>query len=739
MRSSQNSTPRHASCVLLAALLFSGCGREPAPGPDGTQRMVERLDSVADAADSSYMLYFSDKRVSAVQSNPPPPGLLNRLQYESVLAGELMSEGQVDASIATYDTVRTLIEQNRSRVPAKPARDLLELLAAAHLRRDYLEKCVDAHDVEPCTLPIVGGTDDAQGDSRAAIGLYRQILSEAPEDLRSEWLMNLAFMNVGQYPEGVPKRFRIPSSAFTPEYDIGRFRDVAPALGIDVKGRAGAAIVDDFDGDGYLDILTTSWGTRDPMSYFHNNGDGTFTDWTKRAGLEGITGGLQAVQADYDNDGYPDVLVLRGAWLRPGMPNSLLHNRGDGTFEDVTERAGLLDARSTQTAAWGDFDNDGKLDLFIGNESTPGKNIDPAQLFHNNGDGTFTDVAREAGAAVVGFIKGVAAGDYDNDGRLDLYISRMGQTNVLLHNDGPDAHGIPHFTDVTAKAGVGEPVQSFPTWFWDYDNDGLLDLFVSGYHADQNEVAREYLGRPIQSGTPRLYRNRGDGTFEDVTKNVGLERVLQTMGSNFGDLDNDGYPDFYVGTGDPDTRSVMPSRMFRNDGGQRFQEVTTSGGFGVLAKGHGVAFADLDNDGDQDVYETLGGAYRGDPFRNVLFLNPGHGHHWITLRPIGVRSNRSGIGTRIRVDVDTPEGTRSIYVTVGSGGSFGDNSLQQEIGLGDATAIRKIEVWWPASGRRDVYKGIAPDRIYDAREGSAQLQPVDLRRFDLAGTAKTGG
>ncbi|PYV18322.1 MAG: hypothetical protein DMG07_04180, partial [Acidobacteria bacterium] len=401
--------------------------------------------------------------------------------------------------------------------------------------------------------------------------------------------------------------------------------------------------------------------------YFHNNGDGSFSDRTREAGLIGITGGLNIVHADYDNDGYPDVLVLRGAWLGElgRHPNSLLRNNRDGTFEDVTVRAGLLSFHPTQVAAWGDYDNDGWIDLFIGNESVtlpgiwnmirirpeelpevlPRPKRHRCELFHNNGDGTFTNLAKEAGLDLVGFVKGAAWGDYDNDGRLDLYVSFVNERNRLFRNKGPAG-----FEDVTAKAAAAGPVFSFPTWFWDYDNDGWLDIYVADVTADQlrsprksvASVAADYLGVPREAPIQSLLHNNGDGTFRDVTREVGLDKVMYAMGANFGDLDNDGWPDMYVGTGNPDFRTLVPNRMFRNEGGRFFQDVTTSGGFGHLQKGHGVAFGDIDNDGDQDIYVVMGGGFPGDVARNALFLNPGHGNHWITLVLEGVKSNRAG-------------------------------------------------------------------------------------------------
>ena len=432
------------------------------------------------------------------------------------------------------------------------------------------------------------------------------------------------------------------------------------------------------------------------------------------------------MQADYDNDGALDIFVLRGGWMPNGHPNSLLRNTGNGTFEDVTEAAGLLEpAYPTQTGCWSDFDNDGWIDLFIGNESTPPLR-NPSQLFRNNGDGTFTDVASEAGAAV-GFIKGVTCGDFDNDGRRDVFISRWGESNMLLHNES--IGDSLRFADVTAAAGVDEPFDSFSAWFWDYDNDGWLDLFVSGFGSQFGDVAADYLGVPHDAELPRLFRNRTDGTFEDVTASAHLNTVVDAMGANFGDLDNDGYLDFYAGTGDMDFRALVPNRMFRNDAGEQFQDVTTSGGFGHLQKGHGIAFADIDNDGDQDIFAQLGGAYEGDRAYSALFENPGHGNRWITLRLQGATTNRAAIGARIRVTVRSGSRMRYIHRVVSTGGSFGSNSLQQEIGLGRVEAITEILIHWPTSGGTDRYVDVGMDRVYHVREGDRTLTQVDLRGF----------
>ena len=331
------------------------------------------------------------------------------------------------------------------------------------------------------------------------------------------------------------------------------------------------------------------------------------------------------VTADYDNDGLLDVLVLRGAWMGAAgqFPMSLLRNRGGLRFDDVTKAAGLLRLRPSQTATWLDFDGDGFLDLFVGNESG-GPAINPCELYRNNRDGTFSEIAKASGVDLVAFVKGVVSGDYDNDGDPDIFVSVAQGANLLFRNDGPGPRGSTgwRFTNVAAQAGVELPKNSFPAMFFDYDNDGWLDLFVAPYWGSAEDVAADYLGLETSVERGKLYRNKGDGTFADVTREAGLHTVMQAMGLNYGDLDNDGWLDFYAGTGNPDFHTLVPNRMFRNDGGTRFQDVTTAGNFGHLQKGHGIAWGDVDNDGDLDIFEQMGGAYQADRAYSALYENP---------------------------------------------------------------------------------------------------------------------
>ena len=378
-------------------------------------------------------------------------------------------------------------------------------LGVSYMRLAETENCIEAHTSESCIFPIRGDGVHVHKDATLkAIEHYSRVLELRP-DLKARWLLNLAYMTVGRYPDEVPERFLILPEAFESEAEFPPFVDRAPERGLNTFSHAGGSIVDDFDNDGFLDIVVSTWNPTGQIRYFHNDGDGTFSERTEQAGLAGIYGGLNLVQADYNNDGAVDALVLRGAWLgRSGRhPNSLLRNDGRGGFRDVTFDVGLGDDHyPTQTASWADYDNDGDLDLYVGNENFSN------QLYRNREDGTFVDVAATALVDDEGYAKGVVWGDYDGDRFPDLYVSNMGQANRLYHNEGDGT-----FVDVAAELGVTAPSFSFPVWFWDFDNDGALDLFVASFRQDLALVSADYMGLPHQAEMDCLYQGDGRGGF----------------------------------------------------------------------------------------------------------------------------------------------------------------------------------------------------------------------------------
>ena len=709
-----------SACVLSPLAVFASDAE--------TREMVERLAAIERAQNPANNGYLNDQRATYMRqslSNSKPMGEQIMERYQ--LAEEYVRANQNAEAIALIEEIHSKITHIPKDSIRAILRDFNNLLALAWIRFGEQENCVQNHVSDSCLFPISGnGIHQMRRGSTEATKVLLEHLKFDPEDLEARWLLNLASMTLGAYPEAVPPQFRISPQSIESDYALPRFTDIAPAAGIAINGLAGGGAMTDFNNDGFLDLMVSSWSLKDQVHLLINNGDGTFEDQTEAAGILGITGGLNMQYADYDNDGDSDVLVLRGAWLFGAghHPNSLLRNNGDGTFSDVTESAGLLSFRPTQTAAWADFNNDGWLDIYIGNEQTE-RDPHPCELYLNNKDGTFTETASQAGITVNAWVKGVSSGDFDNDSWPDLYVSVLDGPNRLFRNKGLDSTGHLAFEDVSGKAGVTEPISSFPCWFWDYDNDGWEDLFVAGYQLGGiSAVTASYMGKDSEIETPRIYRNQGDGTFSDVSATAGLEQCWLPMGSNFGDLDNDGFLDFYVGTGDPSMDVIMPNKMYRNDGGRTFQDVTTSGGFGHLQKGHAVSFGDFDNDGDQDVHTVMGGAYSGDRYMNALFENPGNENKWLKLKLVGATSNRSAFGARIHVQIQTPEGPRSIYKTVGSGSSFGGNPTRQEIGLGNAESIESVTITWPTSKTKQAFEDVELNQSYRIHEGATSAERI---------------
>jgi FG-GAP-like repeat/ASPIC and UnbV len=734
---------RHAAvwilgATLLAAALASIVWKEHRRQPFDMVRTLAAIVRDEGAWDTPWDQ--QDRKIASLQVDlRRERDPVQRLILLREIAQQYVNGGTPEPAIALLDKV---IADYRDSVSRQDLETLRSDLAFAYFRVGEQSNCATGVDVETCIVPFsVSAIHRQKLGAAEAAKIYAELLAdsavEADNALLYRWMLNLCAMQTGQYPDGVPKQWLIDPKVFASDYDVGRFKEVAASRGIVEFGRAGGAILEDFDNDGHLDLMISHFGYGDQLEYFHNNGDGRFTRTTESAGLKGLFGGLNIVQADYDNDGCIDVFVPRGAWYhdKGQIPSSLLHNNCDGTFTDVTAEAGVLNNYPTQTAVWADFNGDGLLDLFVGNELVRQSVRWPAaapnfRLYINQGNGRFIDAGPESGIRVDGMIKGASVDDYDNDGRPDIYVSVMNGANHLFRNMGGR---VPKFVDVTERAGVAEPIASFTTWFFDYDNDGWPDIFVSGYSANVANITRELVGDKANAkgARPRLYHNNRDGTFTDVSREMRLDSLLLTMGANFGDLDNDGWLDFYLGTGAAPLNNVVPNQMFRNDAGRGFQNVTTSGGFGHLQKGHAVAFGDIDNSGSQDVFETIGGAMAGDKFYSVLFKNPGNANHWLKLDLVGVKSNRFAVGARVRLQLRDEHGhPREIFRTIGSGGSFGASSLRLHVGIGGARSVDALEIRWPGTAGtvQRIAGPINGDAKYEVREGQTAIRKVVVSR-----------
>ncbi len=642
-------------------------------------------------------------------------------------------EGRFSEATAAF---RKTLELGRpGDIPVRDRSARAALLGIVALRRGEAENSLKNPGGSSGIFPIAAGAAHTlQSGSREAIGWFTSCLHDRPGDLRVRWLLNIAYMRVGEYPGKVPVEYLIPLDGFRSTAEVGRFENVAPRAGLASRGpnQAGGSVFDDFNGDGLPDLFTTSRDVDRGASLFLNRGDGTFEDHSLQAGLSDQVYAVNLAHADFDNDGDLDVVLLRGSGEIP-LRLSLLENNGSGGFEDVTTAAGLLEPIATAAAAWGDYDNDGWVDLFVCGEyresprdagSTKPDSRNRCRLYRNRGDGTFTQVAEAAGVVNLRCASGAAWGDYDDDGRLDLYVSNDNGEGRLFHNEGNGA-----FRDVAPELQVTGPQSGDSCWFWDFDNDGRLDLFVNDHRSGLAQAVAFALGMQAENASrPRLFRNLGVRGFGEIGREAGLDRPVPALGFNFGDIDNDGYLDLYAGTGSQSCSDFFPNLMLKSVEGRRFEDVTMSSGTGHLGNGQGISFADWDDDGNLDLFVETGGAVPGDRSWNLLFRNPGHERHSLKVRLIGSRTNRAAIGARIRVDIATKGGgKRSIFRTVGNNSSSGGNSLMQSIGLLDAREAAELTVIWPASRTTQTFRDVHGDQTIEITEGSTSYQVRPLR------------
>ena len=519
------------------------------------------------------------------------------------------------------------------------------------------------------------------------------------------------------------------------------FRHVAsPEKKYIVESMSGGLALLDYDNDGWLDIyfvnsLTVEMvksGEKTRSALYHNNGDGTFTDVTMRAGVGDIGWGMGAAVGDYNNDGYADLYVTCLG------PNHLLRNNGNGTFTDVTDKAGVGDPRWSTGAAFLDYDNDGRLDLFVANyvdfdvnhlpEFGKGKACQyktiPVQcgprglpgagdtLYHNNGDGTFTDVTKKAGVSDPNgyYGMGVMCSDLDADGFVDIYVANDSTPNYLYHNNGDGTFKEIGFTSGSAVNENGSEQGSMGVTAGDYDHDGKLDLFVTNFADEYNT----------------LYHNEGRNSFADVSYAARLAEVSLVYvgwGTKFFDYDNDGWADLFVANGHvyPQLENYRQRKLLhKNNRDGTFTEVSAQVGPALAEKrvSRGVGFGDLDNDGDVDlVINDLDGAPQ------LLRNDGGNANNSVLIKTVGVKSNRDGIGARVRVVA----GDLSQTDEVRSGGSYlSNNDARLHFGLEKRTKIDLIEIRWP-SGAVDRVTDVGVNRILTIKEGKGLVEQAEFK------------
>jgi len=463
-----------------------------------------------------------------------------------------------------------------------------------------------------------------------------------------------------------------------------RFVEVADQAGVGDSGVSYSAAWGDYNGDGFIDLFVTYVNRPDIL--YRNKGDGTFENVSLEAGIHDVEDSAAegAVWGDYENDGHLDLFVANGCCQVPKYSSVLYRNNGDGTFTVVTEKAGVLYIGPTEGTAWADYNKDGFIDLYVGLLATATPNLGNF-LYRNNGDGTFTNVGAEARVNDTRDSNGgVAWADYDNDGNPDIYVANRREPNALFRNNGDGT-----FTDVAAAVGVDDGQNSEGVAWGDYNNDGWLDLYVANI-----------------DGESRLYRNNGDGTFTNVAREAGVNLPGASVGANWADFDNDGWLDLFV----VNAGNSAPNRLYRNNGDGTFTDVAATLGVAYQEDGRAGAWADIDNDGFLDlvvVNFSMG--------KNRLFRNTGNANHWLVIKPVGIKSNRDGIGTRIQASAVINGRLLNQIREVSAGGSrHSQDSLPVEFGLGDAGTVDLV-ITFP-SGMQERLSNVQANQFLTVQE-----------------------
>ncbi len=554
------------------------------------------------------------------------------------------------------------------------------------------------------------------GDFGEAARLFYQALQVNNNNV-DQWLLKVAMDQIPGEPPPIPKQFLFPARPLLPpagQAPLLEFEDIAPRLGIDRYDGNGTAAWADFDGDGDLDLFES--GSGEFIRLYRNTG-GSFADATREAGLEAVPSGYSLNLVDSDNDGRPDLYISLNGWSGP-MKNRLFRNLG-GRFEDVTEQSGAGDPGNGFVSLWADFDNDGWLDLAIANGVLKDGSV--PQIYRNNGDGTFTNMTREAGIdepPEYGAI-GIALGDYDRDGRVDILINGLDPApNRLYKNLGGWK-----FRDVAREAGLVQPPHNgFVCFLFDYNNDGWPDALTTSLASWESVVSALRLDYAVPKtrvhpDSSRLFRDNGNGTFTDVTFEAGLHFPVGVMGAGVADLDNDGFPDLYLGVGDPQMSRLEPNRFFRNNGNGTFSDLTDFVKFQRPGnKGHGVAFVDWEDDGDLDIYAQLGGHYPGDFARNAFYRNlKANRNNWLQVDLKSTASNRDAVGAQLTLR----SGNLLVYREVKGGEGFGATSQKrQHFGIGPRKTVDSLEIRWP-SGTVQKIEALDAGQIIEVEEGRA--------------------
>ncbi|MEJ2144913.1 MAG: CRTAC1 family protein [Acidobacteriota bacterium] len=659
-----------------------------------------------------------------------------------------------------------------------------EQIEAIHLYVDKLEEWDSSGDWVATVRFEALGTPRSESRSGVDRAYFRMRFSPSEPPL----LRGAELVEGGRLISSQPQFVNVAHEAgidFQNQYYPG-FLEQSLKFAMIIYGPGGITAVD-YDNDGYCDLFIPD-GVESKL--FHNNGDGTFSDVTKASGLAGLDGVSVGIFADYDNDGDEDCFISRTF-----QHNQIFRNDGNGHFTDVTAESGIGEDSCTTVASWADYNNDGYLDLYVGRYLDPRKRIpttfyarngEPNQLYRNNGDGTFTNVTDQAGVGEIGLCLGTVFGDYNDDGWPDLYVVNDFGRNTLYRNNGDGT-----FTDVTVQSGTLAYGAGMNATFGDYDNDGRLDLYVTNIRSEyawfaESPTIRRYMYNSFAQGVwltdmplyfqifrqsgfgfvgvfqqmasgNSLLRNKGDGTFEDVSWKASANPPGWFWGAGMYDFDNDGWKDIYAADGwvynDPGTEIELDflnnvvsrqaeyktgmffdpdhfgqtswhgwehNRLLRNNGDGTFVEIGRPSGTDLITNSRGVAVADFWNRGSLDIAVSASSDHHA-----LLKNEVGGRRHWFAVELVGTNSNRDAVGARVTIHADGKLQMREVVLGDGYGSQ---STLRQYFGVGNADKVDELTVRWPKSKTLQTFRDLQSNRVYQVTEGDPGLR---ARTFEV--------
>jgi len=611
------------------------------------------------------------------------------LEYRDLMrAQEKWLEGHPDDAVTRTELGRALVKVGNFRE------------AAAQLERAAEGS---AGNTRSTALHEAGLAAYNSGDYAKAVRLGCQALEANPENAPARMWVWLAAQKLGGYPEEVAESFRMEVK---PGWDPTalQYEDISVRIGLDKTAGARGIVVIDYNNDGLPDVAIGA--AHGGISLYRNNGDGTFADVSIESGLFDCTNVFGMSSGDYNNDGFPDILVCRLGFF--GGMVELWRNNGDGTFTDVSNESGISCWGPCFSCSFVDYDNDGKLDIFVcTNLGGLFDRFIQNKLFHNNGDGTFTEVAEKAGIVTRWPSIGHSWGDYNNDGYPDLFLSHAIGPPQLFRNNGNGT-----FTDVTVEAGLDSPTLAFGSQWCDIDDDGWLDIIQYTWAIHEDVIHSLRHGEAPPEGYPTaVYRNNRNGTFTNINRELGVNQCWGSMSGNVADINNDGYPDIVLGNGGPLMDRIEPLVILENDG-TKFHNVTFSAGLPFMGKGHGINCADLFGDGRLSILIATGGAYPGDLMTSSVFCPKERLGNYLAVKLYGTKSNRDAYGARLKLVA----GGREQHRVLNGGSNFGCLPLQQHFGLGKLTKAESLEIWWP-SGLRQRFENLSANQLVKITEG----------------------